>query len=401
MTASSAKKAPRRLSPEEINDVRAGEPRVPSRAANTTGSPTADSRSQAHVLPIGQTQTATVKQSTTSPKTMSNVCASVDTHNGTVWTVTAPGRINPEARPEFLHKVQPTGRREDIAIVKPQVIELVLATDVTSKDSLRALLGRGCKFGVWCLYNTPDGTFDPARDMNEARFHDYRVQALTELAPTSRATVVSSLRQLGTNAPIRRPFGRKAAKAPYPAGVTRRLWQTALELDDWVASEVRTLLALSFGCGARGEEIKDMRASQIEVNGRRVVVHITRQHVVREVPVYDEYAQWLRDRLTQLGPDDHLLRPTFIHRRNVVNNTVATAAARSDVFEGFEPIRARHTWVSTHLAIGMPFNALCFAAGVGAGSNLFVDLSPHLPHVTPADVRRAFDHAHSLSKDTA
>lgn len=409
--ASPPKKAPRRLSPEEIRARHAGDPMVRSRTAGFGAAPSGSGQVAAQPTvnaahgtdrPEPTLQGSTRDRSTESASSALPavpLTAAKDEHSGNVWSITSAGRINHESRADFLANVWPTGRRQDLEIVRPIIVSLVLDTDVTSTESLRSLLGRGCHFASWCLSNTPDGRFDPERDLTEDRIQDFRVHALTDLMASSQGTYMSALRQLGTNAPKRRSLNRPAASPPYPPLVARRIWQTALELDDWTAEEMRTLLALTLGAGARSEEIKEMRAGQIEAGGRQLIVCITRKHVVREVPVYGEYAQWLRHRVEQIAPDSHLLRPNYSNRRNVVNDLIAKASKRSNVFDGFKSVRARHTWACHYLAIGVPFNALCFTAGVGVGSNLFADLSPHLPSVTPVDARRALHRAQDTHED--
>lgn len=316
-----------------------------------------------------------------------------------MWVATSPGHVDPRNRAAFLAGVQPEGRRSDIDAVKAQVIELVLGTDATTETSLRSLMSVLCRFAIWCRNNTADGTFNPARDLNEDQLHAFKIDALAHLERGSQATYMSVLRRVNTSIPKARPVGRNPASAPYSARSADLYWTTALEMDEWIFEEMRTLLSLTFGTGAMSDEIATMRADQVIARASRTTLQITRRHELREVPVYGAYGTRLKARSAQLKPTDYLLRPTFHTRKNVVSDTVKRAAKRSSVFEGFKALRARHTWVCRCLLAGIPPNVLNVAAGVGPDNNLFSDLTAHMPTPTQAEVRRAFDRARNHPDD--
>jgi hypothetical protein len=408
----------RRLTPEEIQSRHQQDPLVRQRAQQTGQEPAASAPRAERTSVDGQQKPGPLFQqpdftsAPPPPQRPAVTGANRETPGPTprpgelldhvadnMWRLKPEGHIDPQDRPAFLATVQPEGRRSDIAAVKPVVIQLVLGTNATTETALRSLMSILCRFAIWCRNNTADGTFTPARDLNEDQLEAFRVSALGHLERASQATYMSAIRRAGSAMPKARTIGRDPASAPYSSRSVDLYWNTALEMDEWIAVEMRTLLALTFGAGGMANEITWMKADQVLSSGSRITLQITRRHVLREVPVYGAHGTWLQERSAQLKPGDFLLRPTVLTRKNAVSDTVKKAAKRSTVFEGFKALRARHTWVCRCLMAGIPLNVLNAAAGVGPDNNLFSDLTAHLPNPTPADIRRAFDQARNHSKE--
>lgn len=387
--AKTKKAAPRRLSPEEVAAQHADDPLVRARLAMST------SATAATALGAEGSVGATPEE-----VGLDGRAATDGARVGLVRGVA--GKQVPVAdRRRFLEAVRSHSRGGQTRTVKPIIIDLILKTKVTSKDSLRRMLRQGCDFAIWCRNNTRDGEFDPSRDLTEERLSDYALYAYGGLEPSTEATYMSALRAVAGNKPKRRVNGRRVAAGPYPDAIVALLWDTAMDREVWNGIEMRTLLALSFGVGARAEEINQMRASQVERIGRSTIVNVTRRDVLREVPVYGDYAQWLRTRAAQLHSDDYLFRPTVVDRSDSIGSLVRKSGPRTPVFKDFRAERARHTWVCDHLQQNIAYNVLASAADIGPGSNLFADLLPHLPYVTPTQRRRAFDAVHDSRKDNS
>lgn len=385
-----------RLTPEEIQArlVAAQSPR-----ASVHNLVTGDEHQPLFQPPGMPVQANTVEDTRTSTTAMVTDNRDSGAVDMAVWSIrNNGGDVTPEERRAALEAIQSVGNRRDVAKVKATVIDLIVALDYMGYESDRGLLTCGVAFARFCIHQTIDGKFDPARDLNEFMFRDFLVHEKADVTVGTRGTYLSQLRRLRGIQPFKAKVVRQQAQPPYPVKVARRIWHMAWTIDDPVMVEMRTLLALTLGAGCRSEEIHEMRADQVFRTTQRTVVTASRNHFIRDVPVYGDYANWLGRRAKELDADQYLFRPGYKQRRNATSNLVTQATKRSDVFEGFRANRARHTWLCQYLVAGVPLNALSVAADVGKDSNLLADMLPFLPNLRPIDVLRAFDAAYKADQ---
>lgn len=318
------------------------------------------------------------------------------------WRVVTPdSAVDPAVRRTRLRNMTTRDDLHLVQQVRSAVINLVLEHPHQSEEADRRLLALGIRFGVWTLTKTPDGDFDPFRDLTEDRITRFVRDAGQHLSTGSQDTYAAALRRLAAGPVIRHQGQRRKAVAPLPPAVEEGLWTAAdtYSAASWQHQEAKTLLALSFGAGATSEEINLVAPDDVLVHrgpgALRVSVRLMREKTwVRDVPVLQpRYADWLAGRAAQVAGHAYLFKPERVSRRNAVNSATKRLAETNHAFERFRLNAARNTWAVTWLQAGVPFAEWANAAGVGPGTHLPTDLLAYLPTPEPSDVEAAFRRA--------
>lgn len=390
----------RRLTPEEVARRKEQDPLLLHRkhaadAAEAGGSGGAD---VVHQQPVSAT-----RDDRTPPKR--GVAPSIEQTSAP--KVAGLGRhgvvADKSGRRAALLSITPEEPAERVAVVRDTVIDLILNVPFVSYESDRGLQAVGVRFALWCLDNSADGQFVPERDLVESNLASFLNFARRTIRDSTMGTYASAVRRLGRMGHARFQGTRTVAQAPYSPRTKNAMWEAACAMTDQVGLDLRSLLALTFGAGCRSDEVHAMRASQVDtVNGTVVVSVVRAGGVVRWVPVYEEFAQWLSRRAGELEPEGYLFRPGCGVRRNATSWLVEKMGARVAVFKGFRSTRARHTWLCDLLAAGIPFHVVCHSAGLVKDSHLPADMLPYLPTVlSTRGVVATFNNARSQQAGAA
>lgn len=162
---------------------------------------------------------------------------------------------------------------------------------------------------------------------------------------------------------------------------------------DWAGDQLTPLkrdramlmLILCAGAGVRPNEIPLIRHDHVTIDEAGIVIVVHSQEGPREVPLLAEWEEWMSVVLERRPRTEALWGPV---NRSTTSNLTSSFTEHT---HGHPPRadRLRATWLTHHLAIGVPMKDLLRAAGLGKMGHL-PQLLDHVGYRDEAEYRRIF-----------
>lgn len=262
--------------------------------------------------------------------------------------------------------------------VKSTVIGLVVALPFksTKRDlDLVATLTALAQYDVHL-----HGSFDPGRAMSEAGLRRWRKEDLDQRAVkkasqgsyASRVRTIARHNGLAPHLADREVAPRGVAVPPAEAGSWGRVRQSAERLKEPYRTDVTMLADLTFGAGARPDEVGRVRGDDLFLlpNGEGRLTLTNRHGQPREVPIGPAMTQ--RILRAQRRPTEELVRPG-ISRENMIHRLFKTSTKQVPATK-FDLNAARNRFIVELLTRPIPFGVVCFLADLNPGGHTAQDL---------------------------
>lgn len=283
-----------------------------------------------------------------------------------------------QARLDRLLAYQPSANR----VIEPVVVQAAAAfiTDRTPFRSDRLDRRRmQLLTGLFEHALTLRGTIDADSALSEAGLAAF-LRDRPEVAQGSANTFASELRRCATDAGLRPRAQFTAHRSPttraYNPRERQSLWQDAQYMAGPYRVAYELVWALTFGAGARPDEMGRLTWADIAWRDTTAVVTLVNAHgVVRQVPVGELAAARMRRHVPQPA-EGYVFRPGRVDRRSVIDKTLGGTIRKGCRRSRLKARFARNAYIADLLARPIPFTTVAYVADLNPGGSLTQNLLP-------------------------
>lgn len=182
-----------------------------------------------------------------------------------------------------------------------------------------------------------------------------------------------------------RSFGKNPAIVPFTSAELRLVLRWPMEQGTpYKRHAAACLVHFMLGAGLRHSELIDLVREDVVEDDRGVVVTVRAGRNPRVVPVLGVHEDAVVVLAGCVAPGAHIYRADQSARGVSATSAWVQTSLRPCLGRGFNPHRARSTWIVGHLDRGVSASALIVAAGLTS----FTGLQRYAPHVTTVPVEQ-------------
>lgn len=264
--------------------------------------------------------------------------------------------------------------------------EIMRRSHVRGETSFRKHLRLVARFLAWCIEEGYSRQIDEV--MTGAVIDRYLTSALADKPRSRQATERADLRQIAMRVSMspeapapRLPISHWEVKPPYPDREQRAiLRRIELVVDERTQRRIKTAAALGLGAGLDTRDIKSLTRADIDDRAQDGILISVRGDRPRQVWLRQDSEQMLREGISHLTANEHVLGRPRMHKDAVV-----------DLYDAIQPMgdgprvqqgRLRNTWIGILMTEPIPLRTLLAAAGLSSARTL-TDIAQFIAPVTP------------------